>query len=193
MAVRENCFVCPECDKHLSIEIGGVGLLCQCTECQASVRVPDPAIEFLCDSCSAPLAAEEALRGRDFQCPHCMKQTSVPKDPRGGEERLLGLAVKISCPSCSAHLDYDDDFRREMAGRSIDCPVCGSSITIKGTPTERSMAAAEPGAPVLNLGGEAAEDVHSRPTQVYVKQQCRSCGADAPPDKTACPKCGQTV
>ena len=112
MAVRENCFVCPDCDKHLSIEIGGVGLLCRCTECEAQVRVPDPAIEFLCDRCSEPLSAEDRLRGSEFQCPHCMEKTMVPRDPRGPEERLLGLATRISCPSCSAHLDYDDDFRR---------------------------------------------------------------------------------
>ena len=181
--MRELCFVCPDCSKHLSIPIEGAGLTCACSECDAKIRVPDPAIEFACTVCGDALCAEGSLRGTTFQCPKCRSQTSIPVTPVSGEERLLGLPVKISCPSCGVHLDYDDDFRREMAGRTVDCPKCDSPIAIKGTPTEQSLSPVSPPAP----------NIHSQPTQIFARQECKHCGESLAPNSVTCQHCGAAV
>jgi len=38
--------------------------------------------------------------------------------------------VKIKCPRCTTNLALDDDYFRELAGRTLVCPACGTRVRI---------------------------------------------------------------
>ena len=127
---HDHCFCCPECEKHLSIPVAGVGLVCTCPDCETSFKIHDPVIEFNCTSCDWELCASAQLLGESFHCPNCSEELAIPAaDKLGVEQESEGRHV-IFCKNCNAKLDYDDEFEKDMGGQTIDCPECSGPVEI---------------------------------------------------------------
>ena len=161
---HDHCFSCPECEKHLSIPVAGVGLVCACPDCETSFKVPEAVVEFVCDGCQWELCASSELLGDHFHCPNCAADLTIPSAEAIADEETHGSHV-IFCGGCNAKLDYDDAFEKDMAGQVIDCPQCGEDVKI----------------PEIEGGPKKSDTV--------VARHCFRCYAEMEMQATVCPVC----
>ena len=104
-------FMCPACGKHLEVDEAGVGLIVQCPDCAAPLKVPHKTARFVCPFCQVPVLVAENLWGQSIECSTCFQPILV-QDPHA--------PIQHACPFCYYVVMVD----RSKRGQFVACPAC---------------------------------------------------------------------
>lgn len=103
----------------------------------AQPMTQDSSLRFRCTQCSAKIEAESALAGALVKCPKCaasifvpLLSTSTTEAPQELTARLVGVELKIRCPSCQDKLSID----ARASQWTVVCPACGNTLAVPRIP-----------------------------------------------------------
>jgi len=155
-------FVCEHCDKHLSIDAQGAGMIVKCVDCGHPIIVPPPGA---CHDDSPP-----ANDGAPRQAP-----SDPPQKP----------PLKLAAKKVQAEEPSQEQERRDEIEASRKCPSCGSANPKKVKKTVLARAGKKAAGMFLEagldaIGGGLLGDVLTAGT-----------GDDAKAHDYLCDKCGK--
>ena len=104
-------FKCPACGKHLEVDEQGEGMIVQCTDCAAPLKVPRRTARFVCPHCHTAVLVAENLWGQAIECSTCFQPIYV-QDPHA--------PIQHTCPYCYVVVLVDP----HLKGQFIECPTC---------------------------------------------------------------------
>ena len=87
------------------------------------------------------MSAPTSFAGKECECPNCAETNVIPGEPE--EEPNDDHLLKFFCTGCGQKLSCEP----ELAGHTIDCPICAAAATIPFPDAPAPPAASLPKAP----------------------------------------------